>query len=142
MLRLSTKLFPTTRMSSSMSPKSISNMNLSSRCMSTPTQNANTLNSLNNSTRKNFTSYSKPALSYYDMYNTQPEYLENEDSGVASLSHKSHPTVINNGFADVAHDELTHIDSAESDVYSIPDEHFVPQVSTDGEAHHHGHSKV
>ncbi|QPG73766.1 hypothetical protein FOA43_001080 [Brettanomyces nanus] len=122
-----------------MTPKSISALNLASKCFvraSKPLFSANR-GSAAAVISKHFTSYSKPSQSYYDMYN-QPAHYDTTESSKSFSELK----VINNGTGSIVREEMTFIDNTQDDTYSIPDVPFVPSVCSDDTVSGQGHRNL
>ncbi|VEU22642.1 DEKNAAC103526 [Brettanomyces naardenensis] len=120
-----------------MAPKSISALNLASKCFaraSSPLFNANN-GSAAIVAAKSFTSYSKPKQTYYEMYNQPSQYDTLADAPKTYGDVK----VSNNGAGSVVSGEMTYINNAEDDTFSIPDTPFVPSVSSDDFVSGQGH---
>lgn len=113
-----------------MSPKSISALNLASKCFSQAVEPVFKSN-VSVVSQKSFTSCSKPKRSYYDMYNMPEESIPT-----------SPKTVSNNGAGSVVQDEMTYIDNAQDDNYSIPDTPFMPTVCSDEAVSGQGHRTI
>ncbi len=123
-----------------MAPQTLSALNMASKCLSKASKplfnkGDNKAGSIDAS--KSFSSYSKPARSYYDMYNEPPQYDYDSIPDSNYLPDNFH--VSNNGCGNVVEGDMTYINNAQDDTYSIPDTPFIPTVYTDDAVSGQGH---
>ncbi|GMF54623.1 unnamed protein product [[Candida] boidinii] len=124
--------------------RSILSLNLAAKCFVKVPQTSTTV--IKPNTVKHFTSYSRPALSYFDMYNdteSNPlDKLYNEQNDAKIYSSNIHNTA---GDAHVEHSTMTHIDNTLGGITHEADaahDSFQPVVSGENVSTTGFHSKI
>lgn len=123
-----------------MAPQALSALNMASKCLtkaSKPLFNKSESDSKKINASKKFSSYTQPKRSYYDMYNQPPQYDYDSVPESGYIFDDLH--VSNNGCGNIIEGEMTYINNAEDDTYSIPDTPFIPTVYTDDAVSGQGH---
>ncbi|GME90208.1 hypothetical protein B5S31_g5194 [[Candida] boidinii] len=128
--------------------RSILSLNLAAKCfVKIPQTTTTTTTVIKSNTVKHFTSYSRPALSYFDMYNDTESHPLDKLYNEQNNDSKIYSSNIHNsaGDAHVEHSTMTHIDNTLGGVTHEADaahDSFQPVVSGQNISTTGFHSKI